>query len=72
MDFLQDAVERAMPIRDVLVRAISGQYSWIQAANILGMSQRTLRRLAVADGSHRPDRADRHASGPTVTAEGVP
>jgi transposase len=44
MDFPQDAVERAMTIRDVLVRAISGQYSWTQAANILGMSPRTLRR----------------------------
>jgi transposase len=44
MYFSEDAVERAMTIRDVLMRAISGQYNWVQAASILGMSPRTLRR----------------------------
>lgn len=38
MDSPEEALERAMTIRDVIVRAISGQYCWLQAANILGMS----------------------------------
>ena len=44
MDFPLSALERAMKIRDVIVRAIAGQYTWLQAADILGMSPRTLRR----------------------------
>lgn len=38
------AVERAMKVRDVIVRAMSGEYSWFQAAEILGMSPRSVRR----------------------------
>lgn len=38
------AVERAMRLKDVLVRAISGEYTWLQAAEILGMDPRSLRR----------------------------
>jgi transposase len=38
------AVERAMKVKDVLVRAISGEYTWWQAAEILGMSLRSVRR----------------------------
>jgi transposase len=37
-------MERAMKVREVIVRAIAGQYSWLQAAEILGMSPRTVRR----------------------------
>ena len=44
MDFPLPAVERAMKVREVIVRAIAGDYTWLQAANILGMSPRTLRR----------------------------
>ena len=38
------AVERAMTRRDVILRAMSGEISWIQAADILACSPRTLRR----------------------------
>jgi len=38
------ALERAMKIREVITRAISGKINWIQAAEILGMSDRQLRR----------------------------
>jgi transposase len=38
------ALERAMKISEVITRAISGQINWMQAAEILGMSDRQLRR----------------------------
>ncbi len=44
MFFPPSAVERAMKVRDVMVRAISGEYTWWQAAEILGMSPRSVRR----------------------------
>jgi transposase len=39
------AVERAMKVQEVLLRAIAGQVTWIQAAEILGCSARTMRRF---------------------------
>src|SRR5215470_4866369 len=41
------AVERAMKVRDVIARAISGEYSWLQAAEIIGVTPRTIRRWRV-------------------------
>ena len=41
------AVERAMRIQEVLLRAIGGQIQWFQAAEILGVSCRTIRRWKV-------------------------
>ncbi len=38
------AVERAMQVQEVLLRAMSGQVSWWQAAEILGISDRSMRR----------------------------
>ncbi len=38
------AVERAMKLQEVLLRAMSGEISWIRAADIAGMSARSLRR----------------------------
>jgi transposase len=38
------AVERAMKVQEVILRAISGQILWTQAAEILGMSDRSMRR----------------------------
>ena len=38
------AVERAMTRREVMLRAMSGAIHWFQAAEILGMSPRSLRR----------------------------
>ena len=39
------AVERAMKVHEVITRALDGQLSWIQAAEILGRSPRSIRRL---------------------------
>ncbi len=38
------AIERAMKIQEVILRAISRQISWLEAADIIGVSPRTMRR----------------------------
>jgi len=38
------AVERAMKVQEVILRAYSGEITWIQAAQIIGVSPRTMRR----------------------------
>jgi len=45
MAYSQGAVERAMKVQEVIVRAIDGQLTWGHAAEILGCSPRTIRRL---------------------------
>ena len=40
------AVERAMKLQEVILRALSGQLTWLQAADILGRSPRSIRRCA--------------------------
>jgi hypothetical protein len=45
MAFLQAAVERAMKAQEVIVRALAGQLTWLQVADILGRSPRSIRRL---------------------------
>jgi transposase len=45
MTYTAAAVEWAMKVQEVIVRALSGQLSWIQVAEILGLSARTVRRL---------------------------
>jgi hypothetical protein len=39
------AVERAMKVQEVIVRALDGKLTWPQAADILGRSPRSIRRL---------------------------
>jgi len=38
------ALERAMKIKEVITRAMSGQINWLQAAEIVGISDRSMRR----------------------------
>jgi hypothetical protein len=45
MLFPPSALERAMQIKEVLLRAMNKEYSWIRAAEILGITPRGLRRL---------------------------
>lgn len=45
MGYSRAAMERAMKAQEVILRAISKQMHWFQAARILGMSPRQLRRL---------------------------
>src|SRR6266702_4050729 len=44
MWFSLPAVERAMKVRDVIARAVSHEYTWLQAAEIIGVTPRTMRR----------------------------
>jgi transposase len=45
MIYTKAAMERAMKVQEVILRAISKQIHWFEAAKILGMSARQLRRL---------------------------
>lgn len=45
MLFPPRALERAMQIKEVMLRAMNKEYSWLQAAEILGITPRGLRRL---------------------------
>jgi transposase len=45
MLFPPKAVERAMQIKEVLLRAMNKEYSWLRAAEIMGITPRGLRRL---------------------------
>lgn len=44
MRYPPGAVERAMKIQEVILRAMSGEYSWVQAGEIIGLSPRSMRR----------------------------
>ena len=45
MPFTREAGERAMRVHEVILRALSGELTWVQAAEILGRSARSIRRL---------------------------
>jgi len=45
MTYTRAAVERAMKVQEVILQALSGRQSWLQVADVLGLSPRTVRRL---------------------------
>ncbi len=45
MAYTRAAVERAMKVQEAILRALSGRQSWLQVAEVLGLSPRTVRRL---------------------------
>src|SRR5262245_44774926 len=45
MSYPPGAVERAMKAQEVILQALAGQLTWIQAADILGRSPRSIRRM---------------------------
>src|SRR3977135_2023054 len=57
-------LERAMKIKEVITRAISGSINWIQAAEILGMSDRQLRRWRIRWDQHGYDGLFDHRARP--------
>ena len=65
MLFPPAAVERAMTIREVVLRAMSGAITWIQAAEIIGCTPRTLRRWR-----HRRRREPRPCFGELLHLDG--
>jgi hypothetical protein len=42
--YAPSAVERAMKVQEVILRAVDGRLKWYQAAEILGISDRQMRR----------------------------
>jgi transposase len=44
MLYPREALERAMKIQEVILRELSGEITWVQAAEILGCNPRSLRR----------------------------
>jgi transposase len=46
-DYPSSAVERAMKVQEVILRAIDGRLKWYQAAEIIGISDRQMRRWKV-------------------------
>src|SRR5438477_9089462 len=72
MVFAAAAVERAMKMQEVILRALSGALTWLQAADILDLDPRTVRRwrarfeangaLGLYDRRRQPSR--RHAPHP--------
>jgi len=45
MTYTLAAVERAMKVQEVILQALSGRQTWLQVADVLGVSPRTVRRL---------------------------
>jgi transposase len=45
MTYTRAAVERAMKVQEVILQALSGRQTWLQVADVLGVSPRTVRRL---------------------------
>ena len=74
MGMAWDAVERMMKLQEVICRALAGSLTWLQAADILGLDPRTVRRwraryqaggrLALYDRRHGP--SPRKAPAPEV------
>ena len=46
------ALERAMKIKEVITRAMSGQINWLQAAEIIGITDRSMRRDSHGEAIH--------------------
>jgi len=44
MGYPESAWERVMTIREVMLKALRGEWHWFRAAEVLGWSPRTLRR----------------------------
>jgi hypothetical protein len=38
------ALDRAMKLQEVILRAVDGKITWMQAAEIIGITDRTMRR----------------------------
>ena len=44
VDYSKAAMERAMKVQEVILRAMAKRITWWQAAEIVGMSDRSMRR----------------------------
>src|SRR5436190_5219946 len=62
------ALERAMKIKEVITRAMSGQFTWSQAAEIIGITDRSMRRWRkrLSTGGGYADLLDRRTRRPSA------
>jgi hypothetical protein len=51
--YSEAAVERMMKVQEVILRALAGKLRWWEAAEILGVSDRTMRRWRYQQGGNR-------------------
>jgi transposase len=69
------ALERAMKIREVITRAMSGKINWLQAAEIVGITDRSMRRWRkrLSQGGYEDllDRRTRRPSAKRISMEDV-
>ena len=66
MLFPPSVLGRAMQIKEVILRTINGEYTWNQAAEILGITSRGLKTPTAADGPVRLPGVGRPTLGSTV------
>jgi transposase len=50
--YSEAAVERMMKVQEVILRALAGKLRWWEAAEILGVSDRTMRRWRYQQGGY--------------------
>jgi transposase len=55
MGYAESVWERAMQVQEVVFRAMAGEIHWFRAADILGVSARTMRRWRERYEQHGPD-----------------
>jgi hypothetical protein len=57
-EYPEAAVERAMKVQEVILRAMAKRITWWQAPEILGLTERSMRRWRTRMGAIRCKRAD--------------
>ena len=65
------AMERAMKVQDVMLQAMAKKITWWQAAEILGISDRHMRRMAGALRGRGLQRVAGPAAGQALAAPGA-
>ena len=66
MQYSMTAMVKAMKIQEVILKAVSGQILWIEAADIIGVSYRTMKRWKLRYEQHGYDGIfDRRMRGPS-------
>ncbi|RJO67838.1 MAG: ISNCY family transposase [Myxococcales bacterium] len=62
----ESAVRRAMTVQEVILKAVGGELKWIEAADILGVTPRTIRRMHASYKAHGlPGLIDRRRGSPS-------
>src|SRR5258705_4816374 len=60
MAYARGAVERVMKVQEAILQALSGRQSWLQVADVLGVSPRTVRRQRWRNEQEGYHRAGQH------------